>query len=145
MESLRMGINVRNKGKAGESEWVNRYQMFFPNELKRNLLQTREGGADISGCAPFQVEVKRCEKLDHRAWWRQVTAACLHGDDIPVVAFRKNHGPWKYLLPAEMLGIRSPTYVEASEEVFLAVVLRAYEEPAKTPAAGIRDMFGTGT
>lgn len=131
-----MGINVRNKGKAGESEWVNRYQMFFPNEIKRNLLQTREGGADISGCSPFQVEVKRCQKLDRRAWWRQVTAACLHEDDIPVVAYRQNHCPWFYLLPASMLGIRSDTYVEATEDVFLALVLKVYGEASnESPAA----------
>ncbi len=123
-----MGINVRNKGKAGESEFVNRFQMFFPNEIKRNLLQTREGGADISGCAPFQIEVKRCQKLELPKWWRQVTAACLHEDDIPVVAYRRNHEGWLFLLPTSLMGLGGGGYVLASEEVFLKLVVGTYEE-----------------
>jgi hypothetical protein len=121
-----MGINPRTKGKEGEREFVNRFQPFFPNELKRNLLQTREGGADISGCAPFQVEVKRCQKVEHNKWWKQVNAAC-DPEDIPVVAYRQNHSSWRFLLPSSYLVADHTGYVEASEEIFLALVLRTFE------------------
>lgn len=126
-----MGINVRTKGKAGESEFVNRFQMFFPNELKRNLLQTREGGADISGCHPFCIEVKRCEKIERPKWWRQVLAATAP-DEISVVAFRQNKKPWTFLLPVYLMIPGAEGYVEASEEVFLAVVMSTFEDIAET-------------
>ena len=61
-----MAINIINKGKEGEREFVNKYQAFFPDTLKRNLLQTREGGADISGCTPFQIEIKTSPRYIHR-------------------------------------------------------------------------------
>lgn len=128
-------INVRNKGKAGESEFVNRFQMFFPSEIKRNLLQTREGGADISGCAPFQIEVKRCQKLELPKWWRQVQAACLHEEDIPVVAYRQNHGGWNFLLPVSLLAIDGNEYVQAAESIFLKLVLKTYGEAPNEPLA----------
>lgn len=132
-----MGINVRNKGKQGESEFVNRFQMFFPNEIKRNLLQTREGGADISGCAPFQIEVKRCQKLDRKMWWRQVQAACLSEDDIPVVAYRQNHCPWMFLIPANLLPMTNdPGYMEVEEKVFLTILLGVYENTDSEESGG---------
>jgi hypothetical protein len=125
VRSLNMPINARNKGKAGESEWINRYQPFFPDQLKRNLLQVREGGADISGCEPFQIEIKRCEKLEHPKWWRQVMAA-VSGEEIPVVAFRQNHKEWRYLLPASLMIKDCEGYVEADENIFLKLVLETY-------------------
>ena len=122
-----MGINMREKGKTGELEFCNRFQPFFPDILKRNLLQTREGGADISGCAPFQIEVKRCQKIEQPKWWRQVLAAC-DPSDIPIVAFRQNNCPWRFLLPFNLMVNGAEGYVEASEDVFLKLVLHEYGE-----------------
>ena len=116
-----MGINPRTKGKEGEREFVNRFQMFFPEEIKRNLLQTREGGADISGCYPFQIEIKRCQKIEKPKWWRQVLAACS-GDEIPVVAYRVNNGPWMFLIPADLVIDDCAGYMEVEERIFLMLV-----------------------
>jgi hypothetical protein len=126
-----MPINVRTKGKAAESEFVNRFQMFFPMEIKRNLLQTREGGADISGCHPFCIEVKRCEKIERPKWWKQVLAATAP-DEISIVAFRVNKGKWTFLLPVYLMIPGAEGYVEASEEVFLKLVMSVFEDVAAT-------------
>ena len=121
-------INVREKGKAGVLEFCHRFNPFFPNgELKRNLLQTREGGADVVGCEPFQIEVKRCQKIEQRKWWRQVKAATNEGE-VPTVAYRANKQPWRFLLPSELLGIRDEGFVEVSEEVWLKFVIQVFDK-----------------
>jgi hypothetical protein len=120
-----MAINVRDKGVKGEQEFFKRFDMFFQDTLKRNLLQTREGGADITGCSPFQIEVKRCEKLEFPKWWRQVSLAC-GPSDIPVVAFRVNSGPWRFLLPFNLVVPDTEGYMEVEERLFINLVLHVY-------------------
>ena len=122
-------MNIRNKGKAGESEFINRYGPFFPNPIKRNLLQTREGGADISGCEPFQIEIKRCERVEKNKWWAQVKAACKP-DEIPVVAYRQNRGQWKFLLPVNLCNIDSEDYMEIAEGPWLKFVMEMFSRKA---------------
>lgn len=122
-----MAINPRTKGKEGEREFVNRFNMFFPGELKRNLLQTREGGADISGCHPLCIEVKRCERIELNKWWKQVTKA-TEPEEISIVAYRPNKQPWRFLLPVYLMIPGQDGYVEASEEVFLALVMSVFED-----------------
>jgi len=104
---VRKGINGRAKGAAGEREFAKWLQDnlkldFLPT---RNLEQTREGGADILGVDPFVFEVKRCETLALRDWWIQVNKACHYLDDEPIVAYRKNHQPWRFLISARNIGL----------------------------------------
>ena len=121
-------INVRQKGKDGELEFVNKYQIFFPDTIKRNLLQTREGGADVSGCAPFQIEIKRCEKIEHSKWWAQVNRALASPEEIPVVAYRANKQPWRFLIPSSLLVAGTDEYAIVSETVFLQFVINTYQK-----------------
>lgn len=121
-----MALNARNKGKAGESEFINRFQPFFPNELKRNLEQVRSGGSDIAGCAPFVIEIKRCEKLELTKWWGQVGRASGPGV-VPVVAYRQNRGQWQFLLPTWMLGLKTNSYVIVKEEDWLQLLILVYK------------------
>jgi len=118
-------INVRDKGKKGETEFCNRFNMFFPKELKRNLLQTREGGADVTGCQPFQIEIKRCEKLEKEKWWGQVNRACNHGD-IPIVAYRQNKQPWRFLIPVTYIGLETNRWAEIDEDSWVELVMREH-------------------
>jgi hypothetical protein len=72
---------ARNKGQRGEREViavlqpiVNRVYLkysFEPPLLKRNLLQTREGGFDIMGLEWMALEVKYQEHENVNGWWRQ--------------------------------------------------------------------------
>ena len=120
-----MGINPRTKGSKGELEFINRFQPFFSDTLKRNLLQTREGGSDVTGCHPWVIEVKRCEKVEPNKWWKQVKAAVIDLDtEMPVVAYRQNFGGWKFLIPSSMVGIEDDKYIECSEDVWLKLVLK---------------------
>lgn len=63
--------------------------------LERNLLQTREGGADVSGVPGMEVEVKRQENLNIPAAWRQVCAAAARTGNHPMLIHRQNRRPWR--------------------------------------------------
>jgi hypothetical protein len=65
--------------------------------LKRNLLQTREGGGDCLEIRGFVVEVKRCERLCIPAWWRQACAQAA-GKGEPMLLLRQNRKPWRALI-----------------------------------------------
>jgi len=119
-----MGINPKVKGAKGELEFCDRYSIFFGEKLKRNLLQTREGGADITGAHPWVIEVKRCQNVEHNKWWRQVTAAVTRGDEIPVVGYRVNNGKWTFQVPSLLMGIECGSYVICSEDIWLKLVMR---------------------
>lgn len=119
-----MALNPRTKGADGELEFCSRFQPFFSESLKRNLLQSREGGADITGSDPWVVEVKRCQLVEHNKWWRQVKAAVTEEWQIPVVAYRVNFGAWLFLIPSSMLGLEHEGYVLASEDVWLQLVIK---------------------
>lgn len=99
-------INGRAKGAGGEREaaiWLQ--EKFNLAELpQRNLEQVRSGGFDLIGFEPFAFEIKRSEAVDKRAWWNQVKK-CTDSRHIPVVMYRKNRQPWRFLIDAEVLGI----------------------------------------
>lgn len=119
-----MGINPKVKGAKGELEFIARYQPFFQEPLKRNLLQTREGGSDVTGSHPWVIEIKRCQQIEHNKWWRQVTAAVVDPDvEIPVVAYRQNNCKWQFQLPASFIETQIDGFVIANEDIWLALVL----------------------
>jgi len=121
-----MGINSMQKGKKAESEFINRFQPFFPDTIKRNLLQTREGGSDVTGAHPWVIEIKRCEKVEHNKWWKQVNAAVIDLDnEIPVVAYRQNFGGWNFQIPSMMLGISDEGYILVSEDIWLKMLFKS--------------------
>ena len=122
-----MAINVREKGKRAESEFINRFQPFFPGELKRNLLQTREGGADVSGAHPYQIEIKRCERLEKAKWWKQVLAATAP-EEISVVAYRQSKKPWSFLIPVYLMIPGATGFMEVDEDIFLKLILDTFSD-----------------
>ena len=110
-------MNPRVKGANGEREAAKWLQNKFGLELcpQRNLEQVRSGGYDLIGFEPFCFEVKRCERVDKRAWWLQVKNAINRGD-IPVVMYRRNHQPWRFLIAAEHIGVNKGfIHLEARE------------------------------
>lgn len=115
-----MGINVRAKGAGGEREfcgWLER-TLKLDHKLTRDLEQVRSGGADITCLSPFLFEVKRCEALAQRAWWLQVMkAARAIPGSIPVVCFRQNRQPWRFLLSASYIGLQNG-YIQLEEQEF---------------------------
>ena len=101
-------INGRSKGAGGERELCRWLQetLNLQTTPERNLDQVRNGGSDINEVAPFMFEVKRCEALAKRAWWVQVKKASnTVPGTIPVVAYRQNRKPWRFLISAEYIGL----------------------------------------
>jgi hypothetical protein len=101
-------INGRKKGSEGEREFARWLKEkldldFLPT---RNLDQVRDGGADIMTVPPFIFEVKRVEKISRRDWWLQVvTASRKFPETVPVVAYRQNRQPWRFLISANCIGL----------------------------------------
>ena len=63
-------------------------------EVKRNLVQTREGGFD-SSVGRFAIEVKRQENLDFTSWWDQAVKQAEIAKLMPMLAYRKSRYPWR--------------------------------------------------
>ena len=137
-------VHARNKGKAAETEFINKFQSLFPETIRRNLEQVRSGGSDVEGCDPFVIELKRVEKLDLNSWWRQVQLAArqksalyvqqcghtLNSDGsgfIPLVGYRQSRQPWRFLLPATLIVAKSETFIIVDEETFIKFVSEHYE------------------
>lgn len=126
-----MPVNGRNKGANGEREAAKWLQQQFGLEHtpERNIEQYRHKkgsvnhfrkstGHDLTGFAPYCFEIKRCESLDLRGWWRQAVNACTPKYNIPVVMYRQNRQPWRFLISAKELGLRNGyIHLEAREFV----------------------------
>ena len=109
-------MNIKNKGSGGENEFCKWLADLFGiaphmrNYPKRNLEQTRSGGADIVW-SPFIIEVKRCQILSFYQWWQQIHKAAQEHEKeheialIPIVAYRQDRGSWAFLISANHIGV----------------------------------------
>lgn len=98
-------VSIRHKGQRGEREaadliqgWVNEVMTVAgrqPVELKRNLMQSKEGGYDLVGISWLALEVKRHETLSVNTWWKQ-TLRQTKDDQIPMLMYRQNRVPWRF-------------------------------------------------
>lgn len=114
-------VNARAKGLKGElefCEWLKK-NLSLDVKPKRNIEQVRSGGGDVVCIYPYCFEVKRVEKLDLFTAWSQCYFAAKEFDLIPIVAFRKNHRKWQFLIPAYfLLGGEEKGYLRLTEIVF---------------------------
>lgn len=103
------GKMSRDKGQRGEREFACLIQEWSAPvialvgnaeaiELRRNLMQSREGGHDLVGIPWLAVEVKRQENLALPAWWRQTVEQAERVGAIPFLAYRQNRCPWRFRL-----------------------------------------------
>lgn len=113
-------VHAQKKGAAGEREAAKWLKSRFNLEIepKRNLEQVRSGGFDLEGFPPFALEIKRCETLQLRDWWVQATNSCTRQYCIPVVMYRQNKKPWRFLISAKTLGLKNG-YVMLEEREFI--------------------------
>ena len=77
--------------------------------IKRNTLQSDGGGFDLCGgildgfpgleheFPPLAVEVKRQEKENVMAWWRQATVQAQDAGRYPVLFYRASRQPWRVM------------------------------------------------
>lgn len=90
------GKASRDKGANGEREVIRIFNDELGMDLKRNLDQYQGTDCDcrFDGLA---IEIKRQEKLQLRAWWKQICE--VRGDDLPVLIYRQSRQPWRVILP----------------------------------------------
>lgn len=104
-----MAINSRSKGARGEREVRDFLQkvvdevaaekkMLFAPEVKRNLMQSMEGGHDLVGIPGIAVEVKFCENPQVDKWWEQTLKQASRAGGLPVLIYRKTRSPWQVVM-----------------------------------------------
>jgi len=116
-----MSLHAQRKGKAGEEEFCKWLYDNFEIDVARNLKQSRGKGSDII-VDDFLFEIKRREVLSLDAWWHQIIVAQKTYEKkkglIPIVAYRQNRQPWKFLIPARLIHGLDRGYLIANEIVF---------------------------
>lgn len=97
-----MSAMQRTKGACGERELAKLLSEQLGCDVTRNLLQTRDGGigGDLCGL-PVCLEVKRAAKPTMATWWRQACSQAVNNDGtgIPVLAYRLDYQPWRFVVP----------------------------------------------
>ena len=102
------GKMSRAKGQRGEREIIELLQpvvnevyeaaLLRAPKLKRNSLQSDDGGSDIAGLPWLALEVKYQEKNDTprvlEIWWEQ-TLEQAEGCREPVLFYRRNGSKWR--------------------------------------------------
>ncbi|MGK9450291.1 putative PDDEXK endonuclease [Acidithiobacillus caldus] len=85
----------REKGVRGERELFGLLSNELGTVVQRNLVQTRDSGADSLSIPGFAIEVKRQESPFRQAWWDQVNATRhQNGGVIPILFYRRSRHPW---------------------------------------------------
>jgi hypothetical protein len=109
-----VGIDVRQKGAEGERQVIKMLtpiiiqvmtEMEFPQEkidaamkmVQRNQNQSAVGGNDLSNTFGMSIEVKRQEQLAINTWWQQCETAALRNNELPVLIFKQNNKPWRFI------------------------------------------------
>ncbi len=93
-----MSKSQRTKGASGERDVCNLIKEHLGVEVKRNLNQTREGGADIK-MPPFSIEVKRRARIGNiYDWMVQSQKSCSDGEK-PIVICRADRRDWLVVMP----------------------------------------------
>lgn len=115
-----MSVHAQKKGKRGEDNFCKWLDKNLGIIARREHFQATGHDADVH-TEDFLFEVKRHEKPNLDSFWYQVIVAKQHHsnkDLIPVVAYRENRKPWKFLIPANLIGVKLG-YIHLSEKVFV--------------------------
>ena len=95
-----MGKMSRNKGAAAERELFALLSDELGFVVKRNIAQTRGGGADCVEIPGIAVEVKRREQMAVPSWWRQACEQAEKTNCLPILFYRRSRQPWQCVIPA---------------------------------------------
>ena len=111
------GRRSRNKGAAGEREFLRALGDELGESLQRNLVQSRDGGADCIQLRGWAIEVKRCEQMRRPTWWRQAQAAAEALGVQPMLAYRRNREPWRIWAQWPGATVREMGVIEAADAI----------------------------
>ena len=98
-----MSSSQRDKGQRGEREFCDALGEHLGESLCRQLGAARDGGPDVLIGERWAVEVKRGEKLELAAWWRQACAQADKAGRWPALAYRQNRHPWTVRVPLDLV------------------------------------------
>ena len=93
------GKMSRTKGAAAERELFKILSDELGFVVRRNVDQTRAGGADGIEINGIAVEVKRREALSIPAWWRQTCKQAEALGRLPILFYRQSRKPWSVVIP----------------------------------------------
>ncbi len=110
---MKKKINSRQKGSAGEREFMKEFKLISDVKLKRNFDQAAYGGHDIvvaerdSDLAIFiadryAIEVKRRQRIkpnDMQRFWDQTVTQAKRVEKYPLLAYREDYKMWRMLYP----------------------------------------------
>lgn len=114
-----MANRAQTKGKKGEQEAMKFLLDVLPitDIPSANMVRLRSIGDDLE-LLHFSIEVKRRESLDVPAWWRQCVVNADKKCKEPVLMFRQNRKPWRFVISARYLGL-SKGYIELGRTAFI--------------------------
>lgn len=95
------GRASRLKGQRGEREFFKILSELLGYDIKRNLSQTRDGGADSLCVDGWMIEVKYREQSQLGKWWRKIYFDATNSDRKPLLAYRANHKEWVCAISAQ--------------------------------------------
>lgn len=101
----------RRKGAAFEREVAKQLSLALGMDLRRELGQARDSGADIVVAKPgylgrWRIECKRRKSLATvEGWMRQAREACTRAGDVPVVVMRSDHGQPMAVMSLALFGV----------------------------------------
>ena len=110
-------INSRTKGARGEREVLKLLGEELGIDLQRNLVQTREGGADCLCVRGFAIEIKRQERLSRPTWWRQACEQAARVGAEPMLLYRQNQGRWHAFIHTRDGDFRLGTLMDAASAI----------------------------
>ena len=93
-----MSASQRRKGKDGELELARLLREYLGVDVTRNLMQSREGGPDLSGISGWALEVKRAARPRLAEWWLQAGQQADVVGLKPALAYRLNRQPWRVVV-----------------------------------------------
>jgi Holliday junction resolvase len=101
-------VNSKQKGSAGERALKSKFHEELGFYLVRNLSQAAKGGYDASirkfddqdapVVIPFAIEFKRDEKMTTEKMWEQAITQTTQTCFIPVVIYKRNYKPWRFIM-----------------------------------------------
>lgn len=105
-----MGAMQRRKGATAERELFGLLSDELGTVVKRNLSQTRGGGADTLDVPGWAIEVKRQEAESISAWWKQALEQAESSGRKPILFYRASRQPWRAVVDLAEL---APSIYEA--------------------------------
>ena len=111
------GAASRRKGATGEREVLRLLGELLGEALERNLSQSRSSGSDCIGVKGFAIEVKRQERLNRQAWWRQAVDQASKENGEPMLLYRRSREKWRAFIHTSNGRYREGTLEDAASAI----------------------------